>query len=85
MDADRIPVSTLADLDTLDEAEILEGYWDGRAGEPEPGNNRSRSYWHGWRNGRVDGRHDKGDQAMQALARAVVGRGKDRTVREATA
>lgn len=74
MNADRIPVSTLADLDTLDEAEILEGYWDGRAGEPEPGNNRSRSYWHGWRNGRVDGRHDKGDQAMQALARAVVGR-----------
>ena len=38
------------------------------------GNNRSRSYWHGWRNGRVDGGHDKGDQAMQALARAVVGR-----------
>jgi hypothetical protein len=58
------PVRTAADLATLDEAQILEGYHDGRAGDPEPGNNRSRSYWHGWRNGRCDGHHAEPDAAM---------------------
>ncbi|MCA3700602.1 MAG: hypothetical protein IOB84_12570 [Brevundimonas sp.] len=40
---EREPVRTLADLATLDDAEIEEGYRDGRAGDPEPGNNRSRA------------------------------------------
>ena len=48
------PVRTLADLDSLSHEEIYEGYRDGLGGEPEPGNNRSRSYWHGWRNGHND-------------------------------
>jgi hypothetical protein len=48
------PVITLEDLFSLDETEILDGYWDGRDGEPEPKGNRSRAYWHGWRNGMVD-------------------------------
>jgi hypothetical protein len=48
------PITTLAELDALDDAEVCEGYRDGRAGEPEPGNNRSRSYWHGWRCGQMD-------------------------------
>lgn len=67
-----IPVTTVADLATLDEAEMLEGYLDGFKGEPEPGGNRSRSYWHGWRNGAVDGHHRKSDLAQQMLADAVV-------------
>jgi hypothetical protein len=66
------PVRTIADLDTLDHDEIVEGYMDGFGGEPEPGNNRSRSYWHGWRNGAVDGRHREKDEAQAALAREVV-------------
>jgi len=70
------PVTTLADLDSLDDAELLEGYRDGRAGEPEPGNNRSRSYWHGWRNGAVDGGHRDKDLAQSELARVVVQRWK---------
>lgn len=41
---------TLADTDR----EMLEGYWDGLRGEPEPGANRSHSYRHGWKNGRDD-------------------------------
>ena len=41
---------TRADTD----AELLQGYWDGLNGEPEPGDNRSHSYRHGWFNGRDD-------------------------------
>ena len=65
---DREPVRTCADLATLDETEIIEGYFDGRHDEPEPGDNRSRSYWHGWRNGAVDGGHREGDGHQAVLA-----------------
>ncbi len=65
------PVTTKADLETLTESEVIEGYWDGFNGEPEPGNNRSRSYWHGWRNGAVDGKHREKDAAQATLAHAV--------------
>jgi hypothetical protein len=66
------PVKSLPDLADLDSSEVVEGYRDGLAGEPEPGNNRSRSYWHGWRNCRVDGRHQAKDAAQIELARAAV-------------
>ncbi len=45
------PVRTLADLETLDKNEIMEGYLSTTPGDPEPGPNRGRAYWHGWRNG----------------------------------
>lgn len=64
------PVETLEDLATLDMDEVREGYADGFNGWPEPGNNRSRSYWHGWRNGAVDGGHREKDAAQSALANA---------------
>ena len=64
-----LPVYTLADLESLNDEEILEGYWDGRENEPEPGNNRSRSYWHGWRNGRLDGGFAQSDAAQMGLAK----------------
>lgn len=51
---ERTPVRGLDELYALDEAEMQEGYWDGRAGEPEPGDNRSKAYWHGWRVGMMD-------------------------------
>lgn len=70
------PVLTLADLDTLDAAQIVEGYRAGRDGDPEPGNNRSRAFWHGWRNGRVDGGHDTPDDAQRALAAAYVAKAR---------
>ncbi len=66
------PVVTLAELDTLDDDELLEGYHDGRANEPQPSGNRSKSYWHGWRNGMVDGGHMEGDAAQRELARAYL-------------
>lgn len=52
----------------------MEGYRDGLAGDVEPGDNRSLSYWHGWRNGAVDGGHREKDEAQAILAKAMVGR-----------
>jgi hypothetical protein len=71
----REPVTTLGDLDTMDWEEVCEGYCDGRKNELEPGDNRSRSYWHGWRNGMVDGGHRPKDAAQAELARLVYARG----------
>lgn len=68
----RTPITKAQYLDALDDAEVREGYFDGRAGDPEPGDNRSLSYWHGWRNGRIDGGHDKSDAASQALAKDAI-------------
>ena len=70
------PVETLEDLDTLDTDEIVEGYRDGLRGAPEPGNNRTRSYWHGWRNGSIDSHRIPSDASSQALARAAVKGGR---------
>jgi hypothetical protein len=64
----RTPIITLADLATLDSVEVVEGYHDGRAGFP-CGDNRSRSYWHGWRNGRADAGLSEIDAAQRALVR----------------
>lgn len=68
------PVRTKADLDFLDEDEIVEGYRAGFRGEPEPGSDKSRSYWHGWRNGAADTRRIPSDDAMTQLAREIVGK-----------
>jgi len=70
--AEWLPVTTLADLATIDDAECIDGYWDGRENAPQPGNNRSRSYWHGWRNGMVDSRHMEKDDAQAELARVYI-------------
>lgn len=48
------PITTLAELDASDDDECVQGYRDGRADPHEPGNNRSRSYWHGWRCAQMD-------------------------------
>lgn len=75
---ERAPITTLAELAELDESEILEGYRDGYDGEPEPGDNRSLSYWHGWRNGAVDGGHREKDAAQAILVHEVVNFQKER-------
>lgn len=67
------PVSTKADLDCLDSDEIVAGYRVGFDGVPEPGSDRSRSYWHGWRNGMVDGGHATIDVHQHLLAHEVYG------------
>jgi hypothetical protein len=70
---DRVPVSDPHTLSTLDDAEMVEGYKDGFAGFP-CGDNRSRSYWHGWRNGMVDSGRAKTDAAQMLLAHAMYGK-----------
>lgn len=63
------PVSTLADLASLKEADIVEGYMSAERGDPEPGLNRGRSYWHGWRNRMIDFGELEPDYASAQLAR----------------
>lgn len=49
------PVRTIADFRCLDEGQVMIGYMDGVQGLPFVGTSMDRSYWHGWRNGAVDG------------------------------
>ncbi len=49
-----LPVATKADLLSLDPFEIVQGYIETQRGDPEPGVNRGRSYWHGWRTAMMD-------------------------------
>jgi hypothetical protein len=69
---ERIPIRRARHLAELDQAEILEGYRDGLNSDPEPGNNRSFSYWHGWRNGAVDRGLRTIDEAQRELACDIV-------------
>ena len=68
-----VPVRTIEDLNRLDVDEMLLGYWAGRENAAEPGSDKSRSYWHGWRNGMTDFGHKKSDSAQSELARHYVG------------
>ena len=69
---ERTPINDFIALDSLNPDEILEGYQDGRANDTEPGDNRSLSYWHGWRNGMLDGGRSKGDASQANLAKAFL-------------
>lgn len=63
------PVRTFADLETLDESQIVEGYRSAERGDPEPGENRGRSFWHGWRNRMIDLGELPSDDASRQLVR----------------
>jgi hypothetical protein len=66
------PVTTLADLDALDGEEIRAGYLDWRSGDPEPGSNRGRAYWHGWMNAARDNGEAPDTIEAKLLVRAWV-------------
>lgn len=67
-------VATKADLETLDERDMIAGYLAGSGGDTsEPGSDKSRGYWHGWRNAMVDRGHAQIDNEQCQLAREVVG------------
>lgn len=66
------PLTTVAELDHLNMDECVEGYRAGLRGEPEPGSDKSKSHWHGWRNGMMDTRRMPYDADAAALARALV-------------
>lgn len=65
------PVRTKAELDTLDFNDILEGYMSAERGDPEPGANRGKAFWHGWRNRMIDMHELPMDEAAFQLAREI--------------
>jgi hypothetical protein len=69
-------VTSLATIDAFDEEDLLEGYFDGRRGDPEPGDNRSLAYWHGWRNGMSDSGRRPVNAEQMLIARLYIERGK---------
>ncbi|MGW9331586.1 hypothetical protein [Bosea sp. NPDC055594] len=73
----REPVISLMDLARLDDSEMAEGFRDGADGLP-CGDNRSRSYWHGWRQGSRDHGHraKNGDMWDALLTGAVTPGGR---------
>jgi hypothetical protein len=56
--------------------DVIDGYRSGYRGESEPGSDKSRSFFHGWRNGRVDAGHDKIDARQVEFAREHVARSR---------
>lgn len=68
--SDRTYVVTASELATFDSAEVVEGYMDGFSGDDEPGDNRSKAYWHGWRSGSND-RAGKSDSAQIVLIKDI--------------
>lgn len=69
------PVTTLAELDALDDDAILAGYRAALANTPDY-TRREQAYWHGYLNGEVDrGRAPISTEQAQ-LARAFVASGR---------
>ncbi len=72
------PVATLEDLDGLDEALMLEGHLSAERGDPEPGPNRGRSFWHGWRTRMMDLGEIEIDDIHRGLVKDWVARNRER-------
>jgi hypothetical protein len=68
---ERIPIKKAEKLKQLNEKEVIEGYLDGYRDEPEAGDNRSFSYWHGYQNGKAD-RTSNTTQAQIELAKDYI-------------
>lgn len=67
------PVETPQDLETLDQDEIVQGYMEGLSADEakEPGSDKSRAYWHGWRNAMTDRGLAQMDIHQARLVRAL--------------
>lgn len=74
----RSPVVSIPDLYGLDNEEMLAGYNAGSGADPCP-EQATRSFWHGWRVGRVDAGLDEPTPEIAELVR------KNRLVRGALA
>lgn len=72
------PVATLEDLDTLDEQQMVDGHLSAERGDPEPGPNRGRSFWHGWRTRMMDLGEIEIDETHRELVRRYVARQRER-------
>lgn len=58
------------------DGELIEGYHDGRAGDPEPGLNRDPAYRHGWYAGAADAGHIPTPEWLRCLARQMIHRAR---------
>ena len=73
----RIQATRYDQIKALDSDDMVEGYRDGARGEPEPGDNRSYAYWHGWTKGALDGGHRQTTNADTLLVRDILANHKD--------
>lgn len=64
--SDRRPIVTWADVESLDQEAMHSGFRAGFEGWPIFEEN-SRSYWHGWRCGRLAAKIEEPDADMVAL------------------
>jgi hypothetical protein len=67
------PVEMVADLESLDQDDIVAGYRQGWRDATEPGSDKSRGYWHGWRNAQMDAGRMALDIASARLCREHLG------------
>lgn len=72
------PVKTLDDLDSLDPSDMMEGHRSAERGDPEPGPNRGRAFWHGWRTRMMDIGEIEIDDDHANLVRQYVKRQRER-------
>lgn len=72
--ANFVPVTTLEELDSLNDDEIVEGYLSAERGDPEPGENRGKAFWHGWRSRMMDCGETPHNAAHQKLVNEWVDR-----------
>jgi hypothetical protein len=67
------PVTTLAQLDALDDDLVVAGYRAGRAETPDY-TQKSQSYWHGYLNGDADIHPERTSESQRELARVYFAR-----------
>lgn len=66
------PVRTLAELDALDERDVIDGARSAYLGYPDPGSSRGKAFWHGWRNQMMNRGAIPIDDAARCLKSAVM-------------
>lgn len=74
------PVRTLDELDSLDIDDMVAGHLSAERGDPEPGPNRGRAFWHGWRTRMMNLGEIEIDAGHRALIRAWLQRERERRV-----
>jgi hypothetical protein len=62
-----IPVNSASQLQCLDDEQVFQGYLVGLRNQPYDPETHSYSFWHGWRNGQVDGGYAEMDAAQYQL------------------
>lgn len=70
MTAPFVKITSIQQLDAMDDALVVAGYQAGRRNEPDY-TRTEQDYWHGFNNGQVDGGHAKVSAEQMELVRNV--------------